>query len=110
MAASVARAIGAILAAMITARERHRLLMADRTRDATWIAAVVADVLAKNRDTDLAEIETMFRDAAAHSYVIACQGKFSIAIGMPAMLAAVAAAGMTVAENRAALADRGVTA
>jgi hypothetical protein len=90
--------------AMITARERHRLLMSDRTGDAGWIAAVIADVLAKNRNTDLAEIEGTFRDAAAHSYLIGCQGKFEVAIGMPAMLAAVAAASLSPEANRAALA------
>ena len=99
-----APATDAILGAMLDPRQRHKLLMADRTGDAAWITAVVENLMAADQDATLAEIEDVLRAAAGHSYVIGGPGKFSIVIGMPAMLAAVGAAGVTVAENRAALA------
>ena len=76
--------------------------MADRTRDAAWITAVVENMLAADPTVTLAEVEAALRDAAAQAYVIGSPGKFSIVIGMPAMLAAVGAAGVTAAEKRAA--------
>jgi hypothetical protein len=80
---------------MLTAKQRHRLLMADRTHDAGWVAAVIEI---------LTEVAAALRDAAAHSYVIGDVGKFRIVIGMPAMLAAVDAAGGSIEQNRTALA------
>ena len=49
MAASLARAIGAILAAMLDPKQRHKLLRADRTRDVTWIRASIAHLMAAAR-------------------------------------------------------------
>jgi len=85
-------------------RQRHKVLMADRTRDAAWITAVIENVLTADPTVTLDGIEGALRDAAAHSYVIGGPGKFSVVIGMPAMLAAIAAAGITAAANRAMLA------
>jgi hypothetical protein len=93
---------GVIVAAMLDPKQKHRLLMADRTRDAAWITAVVENMLAADPTVTLAEVEAALRDAAAQAYVIGSPGKFSIVIGMPAMLAAVGAAGVTAAEKRAA--------
>ena len=67
-------------------------------------------MLAANPDADLFDVEIAFRDAGAHSYLIAGANTFSIVIGMQAMLAAVTAAGMTVKQNRAALAGKLLTA
>ena len=89
-------AIGAILAAILNPHQRRRLLVADRSRDAG--VAAVTEVLAANPDVEIA-----FGDASAQSYLIACE-RLSIVFGMQAMLAAVTAAGMTVKQNRAALA------
>jgi hypothetical protein len=47
-------------------------------------------------------IDQVFRDGAAQTYLIA-GAEFSIALGMPAMLAVVAAAGMTIEQNPAFL-------
>jgi hypothetical protein len=85
-------------------KQRHRLLMADRTADPAWISAVIEHLIAADPTVALAEVEGALRDAAAHSYVIGGPGKFSVVIGMPAMLAAIAAAGITAAANRAMLA------
>jgi hypothetical protein len=52
----------------------------------------------------LDEIEGALRDAAGSAYVVACE-RFQAVIGMPAMLAAVAAVG-TPLENRVALAGK----
>ena len=60
-------------------------------------------MLAANPDTDLFDVEIAFRDGGAHSYLITGE-TLSIVFGMQAMLAAVTAAGMTVKQNRAALA------
>src|SRR5258705_11425620 len=86
-----APATDAILAAMLDSRQRHKLLMADRTGAAAWITAVVENLMAADQDATLAEIEDVLRAAAGHSYVIGGPGKFSIVIGM---LAAVGAAGV----------------
>jgi hypothetical protein len=89
---------------MLTAKQRHRLLMADRTHDAGWVAAVIENMLAADPTLILTEVEAALRDAAAHSYVIGDVGKFRIVIGMPAMLAAADAAGGSIEQNRTALA------
>ena len=91
---------------MLDPKERRRLLLADRTKDAVWIAATIETLTAKDPDVTLADIEAALRDAAAHIYFIACQGKFPIVVGVQAMLDAVAAAGTTPEENRVALAGK----
>ena len=65
-------------------------------------------MLAANPDADLFDVEITFRDGGAHSYLIAGE-RLSIVFGMQAMLAAVTAAGMTVKQNRAALAGKLLT-
>jgi hypothetical protein len=91
---------------MITPHQRHKLLRADRTRDAGWIAAVIEDLLEVNPTATLLEVEQEFRDAGAKSYLVATPERFEIVFGLPAMLAAVGAAGMTPEENRAMLAGQ----
>ena len=59
---------GAIVAAMLDPRQRHQLLLADRTRDVTWIAATIANVLAKDPDVTRAEVEDVLRAAASTAY------------------------------------------
>ncbi len=65
-------------------------------------------VLAANPDADLFDVKIAFRDASAQSYLIAGE-RLSIVFGVQAMLAAVTAAGMTVHQNRAALAGKLLT-
>lgn len=65
----------------LSPNQRHKLLMADKTQDADWIAAVVLNVLAANRDATLFEIEMAFRDGAAQSYLIAGPGQFQVITG-----------------------------
>jgi hypothetical protein len=91
--------------AMLDPKQRHKLLLADRTRDAGWITAVVKNLLAADPTVTLAEVEAAFRDAASSTYLIAGD-PFEVVIGMPGMLAAVAAAGRSIEGNRAALADK----
>ena len=85
-------------------QHRHALLLADRTHDVGVITTVVAEVLAENPETNLLEIEQAFRDSAAAAYLVATSDGFDVVIGLMAMLAAVGKAGLTPAENRAALA------
>jgi hypothetical protein len=86
-------------------KQRRKLLMADRTRDATWIMAAIEHLLAANPDANLFDVETAFRDGAAQAYVIAAGHEFRIVLGMPAWRDALAEARVTAAENRAALED-----
>ena len=86
-------------------KQRHKLLMADRTRDAAWITAAIEHLVAADSTVTLDEIEGALRDAAGAAYVVAGE-RFEVVIGMPAMLAAVAAFGMTPLENRVALAGK----
>ena len=83
------RAIGAILAAMLDPKQRHTLLKADRTQEV--------------------EVEDVLRAAAGTAYLIGTAEGFEVVMGMPAMLAAVAAAGMTAEMNRAVLAAEPIT-
>jgi len=95
----------AILAAMITSKQRHKLLMADRTGDAAWITAAIEHLVAADPTVTLDEIEGALRDAAGSAYMIGTADRFEVVIGMPAWLAALAEARVTAAENRAALGD-----
>jgi hypothetical protein len=74
--------------------QRHALLRADRSRDVGQITVVIERALAANPDANLFDIEMAFRDAARAAYVIAGPSKaFHVVTGgLPAMLAAVAAA------------------
>ena len=58
----------------LTPNQRHKLLMADRTHDAGWIAAVIEDLLEANPTVTLLEIEQELRDAGAQTYLIAGSG------------------------------------
>lgn len=80
--------------------------MADRTRDATWIAVVIEDLLDANPGTTLPEIDQELRDAGSQCYLIAGPGKFRMVTGGKlAMLRAVVTVGMTVEQNRTVLAE-----
>ena len=94
---------------MLNPHQCRRLLAADRSRNAGVVTAAITEVLAANPDADLFDVEIAFRDADAHSYLIDGE-RLSIVFGMQAMLAAVTAAGMTVKQNRAALAGKPITA
>ena len=97
----------AISAAMpLTPKQRHQLLLADRTRSGGWISAVIEHMLAADPAITPLDVEAALRDGAAHSYLIAGPGKsFRVVTrGMPATLTAIAAAGMSPDQNRQALA------
>ncbi len=49
----------------LSPKQRHRLLMAVRVRDAAWVAAVIEDVVAENPETALLEIDQEFRITVA---------------------------------------------
>ena len=87
----------------LSVQHRHALLLADRTHDVGVITIVVTEVLAANPDTNLLEIEQAFRDNTA---AVATTEGFEVVLGLLAMLAAVGKAGVTSAENRAALAGK----
>jgi hypothetical protein len=105
MAAGLARANGVIFTAMPTALAQvHRLLVADRARDAGVIRRAIAEVLAANPETSLLEIETALRDGAAQAYLIASGAGLSIVFGFPAWRAALNNVGRTPEQNRQLLA------
>jgi hypothetical protein len=83
----------------ISARQRHMLEVADRTRDVDVVMSIVDAVLVEGATP--IEVEEAFRDASAQSYLIA--KPFSIVLGMKEMLAALAEDKITPDENRAAL-------
>jgi hypothetical protein len=87
----------------VTARHRHMLLVADRTKDVDVIAGVVDAVMAEG--VTAVEVEQAFRDGAAQSYLIASDDDISIVFGIKEMLAAVGEANMTPDQNRQALAS-----
>ena len=98
---------GAILIVMpLSDQHRHALLLADRTHDVGVITTVVAEVLTANPETNLLEIEQAFRDDAAAAYLVATSDGFEVVLGLMAMLAAVGKAGVTSAQNRAALTSK----
>jgi hypothetical protein len=88
----------------LSVQHRHALLLADRTHDVSVITTVVTEVLTANPETNLLEIEQAFRDGTAAAYLVATSDGFEVVLGLMAMLAAVGKAGVTSAENRAALA------
>ena len=63
--------------------------------------------MAANPDANLLDVETVFRDGGARTYLIACPGKMFPVItgGMTAWIAALAANGLSPDANRAALAE-----
>jgi hypothetical protein len=90
----------------LSPKQRHKLLMADRAGDAAWITVVIEDLLAANPDTSLSKIDQELRNAAAQSYLVATPGSapgFEVVLGVFAFRRRVAEAGMTLAQNRAAL-------
>ena len=55
--APFSRAIGAILTAMLDPKQRHKLLTADRTKDASWVRAAIEHLMSVDPDVTLDEIE-----------------------------------------------------
>ena len=98
------RAIGVILAAMLDPKQRHKLLTADRTKDVSWVRAAIEHMMAADPDISLDEIEDVLRAAAGTAYLIGTAKGFEVAIGFAASRRALAEAGMTVKQNRLALA------
>ena len=86
-------------------KQRHTLLMADRTGDPAWIAAAIEKLLASDPDVDLFEIEAALREAAARSYLIADGAGFLIVIGVQVWVAELERLGRTPEQNRQLLAD-----
>jgi len=90
----------------LSIQHRHAVLLADRTHDAGVITTVVTEVLAANQETTPLEIEEAFRDSAAAAYLVATTEGFEVVLSMMAMLAAIGKAGVTLEQNRAALAGK----
>jgi len=85
-------------------KQRHRLLMADRTGDIGWITATINQMFADNPETDLLEIEMVLRAAAGSAYETATTEGFEVIVGMKAWVAALDAFGRTPELNRQLLA------
>jgi len=87
-------------------KQRHRLLIADRTRDPDAVTAVISALRNENRGPTLAEIEDALRAAARVSFLISTAEGFEVVIGFAASRRALAKAGMTPEQNQAALAGK----
>jgi hypothetical protein len=85
-------------------QHRHAVLLAGRTQDVSVITTSVAEVLVASPGTNLFEIEQAFRDNASAAYLVATTEGFVVVLGAMAMLVAISKEGMTVEQNRAALA------
>jgi len=83
--------------------QAHAFLIAERSRDATTITEAISAVLAANSETNLLEIEEVFRDAGSSVYLIA-EPELTIVIGMSAWRSALDRLGMSPQESRYALA------
>ena len=89
---------------MITAKQRHQLEVADRTRDIDVIRIIVDDMLVEHPEVTPIEVETALRDARAQTYLIVNDGEISVVLGMQSWLNTLEQNGVTPEENRAALA------
>jgi hypothetical protein len=94
---------------MLDPKQCHKLLMADRTRDVTWITAAIEHLLVANPDVSLFDVETAFRDGACAAYVIATNERFEVALGMLAWRVALAKAGVRWMQTGLALAHRSIS-
>ena len=83
--------------------QAHVLLIAERSRHAATIAEAIEAVLAMSPETNLLEVEEVFRHAGSPVYLIA-QPELTIVIGMPAWRRALDCLGMSPQESRFALA------
>ena len=83
--------------------QAYALFIAQRSREATKITEAISAVLAANSETNLLEIEEVFRDAGSSVYLIA-KPELTIAFEMPAWRSALDRLGMSPLENRYALA------
>jgi hypothetical protein len=81
-------------------KQRHKLLMADRTRDGAWITAAIEHLVAADPTVTLDEIEGALRDAAGSAYVIGKADKCEVVIGMQAWVAELDRRGRTPEQNR----------
>lgn len=88
---------------MLTPDQRHTLLMADRSRDGATVRQAIVKVMADNPKASLLDIEMAFRDAAAHSYLVAGPDKLMIYGSMPEALKALRDAGIGPGGNWVAL-------
>jgi hypothetical protein len=90
----------------LTAHQRRQLLLADRTADGPWIRSVIESVLEANETANLLDVELAFRDAAAHTYVLAVDDGFEIVRGVLAWREVLRQAKMSPKQNRALLAGK----
>ena len=88
----------------ITARERHRILLADRSQNIAPVTVVIATVLHQNPSATRAEVEEVLREAAAQSYLIADGSGFRVVLGMKTWVAELGRLNRTPEANRQMLA------
>jgi hypothetical protein len=70
---------------VITPHQRNALLIADRTREVEVVLREIEQVMVDNPFATLLDIEMVFRDAAANSYLVMSeQGELSVVFGMQA--------------------------
>jgi hypothetical protein len=76
---------------VITPHQRNALLIADRTREVEVILREIEQVMVDNPFLTLLDIEMVFRDAAAATYLVMGEdGELSIVFGMMAWSEAMA--------------------
>ena len=98
------RAIGAIVVAMLDPKQRHKILRADRTKDVTWVRAAIEHLMAADPDLTLAAVEDALRAAGGTTYLVSTAERLEVVMGFTAWRDALAKAGLSPEQNRAALA------
>jgi hypothetical protein len=78
--------------------QAHALLIAELSRDAATIAEAISAVLAMSLETNLFEVEEVFRDAGSPVYLIA-KPELTIVFGMPAWRSALDRLDMSALET-----------
>jgi hypothetical protein len=85
-------------------RQRHAVLKADRTKDASWVRAVIEQLRSADPTVTLLEVEQTLRAAAGSAFLVADDAGFRIVVGMKAWVAELDKLGRTPEQNRQALA------
>ena len=91
---------------MLLPRQRHELLLAERTRDPVQITAAIEAALRKDPTVTLAAIDDVLRRAASSAFLVRTPDGFVVVVGFTAWREALAKAGISAEANRAALAMR----
>jgi hypothetical protein len=85
---------------MLTPKQKHALLLADRTKDLRIVVDAINEVMAENPNASYLDVEMTFRDAAAQTYlVVNNENKMIILFGISKWLETLAELELDAGEN-----------